>query len=271
MIEKDFDEIENSDFEQRVKIEPYVASRDRYSIPNISLNKAEQESTELMLPSSLESAGEHDQMAELMNECRFGDMKKFKGRVQKIKKSQAKNPAYWNVIAACYIYKKEWAKAKLFLDRAFSLVKNYSPALNNFGVMQASIGEDRFALELFQEAAKENGVVPKINMGITYLKFFHAQKALQAVSTIQGDTHWKVTAIKASSQYMLGNYGESIKYFSSIIEKDQFEKTNFNVNYALALFYNGNKSDARDQFLKGSNHYTLSPELVSSIHAQLGI
>jgi Tfp pilus assembly protein PilF len=269
--EKEFDDIENSDFSTVQDVETYNPKNDRYTLPDVSLNKAQQESTELISNDVLEQLNENDPFAELINECRFGDMKKFKGRIQKIQKMHVKNPAFWNIVASCYIHQRDWPKAKIFIERSLSLVSNYVPAINNYGIFQAAIGDDSMALQMFLQASKGQSVVPKINLSLIYLKYFHAEKALKIISTIQGSPHWKVNAIKGSASFMLGNPAKAVEFFQAIQNKNDLEKSNFNINYSLAIYQAGDKEKAKDQYLKGADHYKISAEMVSEIQKQLGI
>jgi Flp pilus assembly protein TadD len=135
------------------------------------------------------------------------------------------------------LLKKEYRKAILYFNKSLEFKPNYSPALNNIGVMYREMGDDQKAEVAFDSATKSSpyAKTPRFNLAQIYLEYGlsgNARTHLNVLVKAGGDS--TVYNSMAISYLMENNLKLAGKYFSKV-NHDDLEKPEFGINYALYL------------------------------------
>lgn len=147
------------------------------------------------------------------------------------------HPSYWNQVGTCFLLKKEYRKAILYFNKSLEFKPNYSPALNNIGVMYRRMGDDQKAEVAFDSATKSSpyAKTPRFNLAQIYLEYGlsgNARTHLNVLVKAGGDS--TVYNSMAVSYLMEDNLVSAGSYFSKI-KIDDFEKPEFGINYVSYL------------------------------------
>lgn len=163
-----------------------------------------------------------------------------------------KNPSYWNQVGTCYLKQGEIEKALIFYNKAKSLDKSYSPAINNIGVIYQLKGNYPKAKLAYEKAIKENSVslTPVFNLAQILLKFGFTDNAIQYFKFLQNSNmrDVEVTAALASAYLLSGDLKNA---------KDEFERLNeaafkipfIGINYSITLKLLGQIGKSKAIFL----------------------
>jgi hypothetical protein len=98
-----------------------------------------------------------------------------------------KEAAYWNLVGLCFFHQGKMNQAKLYLNKALQVQKDYPPALNNMALILIRSGKDQQAYHLLSLARDKNpyALTPLINMAFLDLKYGFAQSAQQRFSLLE--------------------------------------------------------------------------------------
>lgn len=161
------------------------------------------------------------------------------------------HPIFWNQVGTCYMRQGNRRKALLFYNKALEYKTSYAPAYNNLGVMYRSENEDPKALVAFTRSKKSNNLAktPRFNLAQQYLEYGLYN---QAISMLKGIYHSapkdaEVLTGLGTAYLMKGDIKEALSYFSKI-DDDFWENPHVGINYALAVYLDGNKNKAQDIF-----------------------
>ncbi|MBF0297690.1 MAG: tetratricopeptide repeat protein [Oligoflexia bacterium] len=96
-----------------------------------------------------------------------------------------KYPTYWNLIGNCLLLEGDLAKARLYYNKALELDANYTPALNNLGILYLKEKREQKALAAFIKASKSSlfTITPMYNLANLYTKYGLIEKALPVFET----------------------------------------------------------------------------------------
>ena len=247
----DLSEITNEDFQQERPL-PYNRAQDFYHSQGDKYSKAlNDETMQLLEDVSDTEKTDSDDLAKISRACY---QKEFNDAFQLADSTYNRyrnNPIYWNTLGICFYLKKENRKALLYYNKALEFNAKYVPSLNNIGVMYVAMNEDQKALVAFERAraAGDFSKTPRFNIGQLYLKYGLGKKALATFSALQRLSSDDVDVLNglASAQLMNGDFRASVNTFKQI--DDSFlEEKYIGLNYAVALFYNGQKDEAVDAF-----------------------
>lgn len=245
----DIDSLTNEDFKKEAPI-PYTKEQDYYKDVKDDYSLALNDET-LQLLDDLDNSEEmnKDVLSQISRLCYQKDFNEAFAVADKIYEKYRNNPIYWNQMGTCFYLKKEDRKALLYYNKALEFNSSYVPSLNNIGVMYVRQGEDQKALVAFERAKKGGNFskTPRFNVGQLYLKYGLSKQALSVFSSLYQMNKNDVDVINglASAQLMNGDYSSSVKTFKTISSNYQ-ERHYIGINYALALFLDGKKDEAKD-------------------------
>ena len=241
-------DIKNTDFKP-VKQVKYTKKLDRYSKMNFAESSATNKESLQRIIRFDGNFKVSDTLTELAELCY---LKKFDDAFLKIRNTSriyVKNPIFWNQVGNCYLLKGDKRKALLFYNKALSLEKDYSPALNNLGVMYYGDEDYSRALVAFQKAIRSGDfkAVPRLNLANLYLSYGLYEDAIKLTAGLasKNATDLDILNILGSAYLMKGDFKTSLKYFSQI-NTDFLESATYGINYSLALFKSGRKSAGVD-------------------------
>lgn len=190
-------------------------------------------------------------MGQIGKFCYQGKFSEAYQMIRDNNKAYNDNPIFWTQVGTCFLLDGKRRKALLFYNRALSLKGDYSPALNNLGVMYMRDKDYSRALVAFERARKNAafGKTPRYNLANLYLSFGLYQKAESHLLTLSQVSKQDVDVLNmlATSYLMQGKVDLALNNFEKI-DDDFWEDPKVGINYALALFLKGNKSKAKDVF-----------------------
>lgn len=237
----------NLDFKKLPAVK-YSANKDKYqSTQNAAL------STETLsqLDSSVmgQVANEKDPMSVMMAQCYKADFENAFQIADSIFNSYQKHPSYWNQLGSCHLLKGSERKALLFYNKSLELKSNYSPALNNIGVIYKRNGQDQKAHVAFDKASKSSpfAKTPRYNLAYLYLTNGLSDKSLQIFKSLlsQHPTEVDILIGAANSSALSERWAESLDYFLKIPDS-QRTRSDVGLNMSLAAFKLGKIEAARD-------------------------
>ena len=90
-----------------------------------------------------------------------------------------KESRYWNSLAVCYFLSGKYRKADLYLNKALSIDKKFTPSINNLGVLNNKRKLYKRAFDFFNKSSKVNSfsITPILNKAQVLLKFNLLNKA----------------------------------------------------------------------------------------------
>ena len=247
---KSYTEVTNEDFKAVNKV--------RYKKSDDVLKKVDSEYTGVSNKESLQRVFEFDgdidlsgEMDEIASLCYEGKYNEAKEIIKKTSLKYVDNPIFWNHVGVCFLNKNERRKALLFFNKSLALKKNYSPALNNLGVMYMREGDFSRAFVAFKRAkeSKEFSRTPRLNLANLYVNFGLYKKALSELQTLYSLSKKDVDVLNllAVSYLMSGDTKKAVDMYKKI-DSDFYEKAHVGVNYSLALFVLKQKNEAIDVF-----------------------
>lgn len=159
------------------------------------------------------------------------------------------HPSYWNQIGTCYFIKKEFRKAILYYHRArIKGNKSYAPAMNNLGVIYIHQSRYQEALEAFKRASNvnERALTPKLNIVQLFIKFGQLEKAKQMLIKMKDISvdDPSINALLGTISVYQKDYKQALVYYNFLPEKLLW-RGDYSINYALALYLNGDTKNAR--------------------------
>lgn len=239
--------------------ESFIAPKTvNYNTRKDSLVKVDSELSDATNSESLYRAylldGDHSsatQMDELSKLCYEREFKRAYELAKSIQRTYAKNPIYWNQLGSCFLMEGHRKKALLFYNLALSYRSNYSPTLNNLGVMYSMEKDYSRAQISFEKAIRANQFsrTPRLNLSNLYLSFGLYQNAKKHLSTLESlsSTDVDVLNLSAISALMQQSVKKALGYYSRI-PSNVYSKPKYGINYSLALYSDGQKDEARDVF-----------------------
>ncbi len=159
-----------------------------------------------------------------------------------------KMPSFWTIVGNCFFNINQKEKAQLFYNKALELKPDFSPALNNIGVLLKTKGRAQKALLAFREAEKKDpfAKTPKLNLIYLYLEFGLTQKAnnllLGMLQRYPSDQN--LLLAHALVSFFSGNLSKSQETFEKL-DREQLLHPYVGLNYAYTLILSGKKDQAR--------------------------
>lgn len=246
---KDVDQITQEDFKPVKAI--------RYSKKMDKLLGVESKFTESLNDESMARVisfdGEFSSRTQLDELALYCHQKKFKQAYALVKEKSRKyikNPIFWNHLGTCFLLEGQYRKALLFFNRSLSIKSNYVPALNNLGVMYLKLDDRDRAFVAFKRAVRvgEFKKTPRFNLALLYLKNGLYDETLSVLKPFhKKTTDIDVLNMKAVAYLMRGNLEETLKHFKKI-NSDFYEKAEYGINYAIALYAAGRRQESRRIF-----------------------
>lgn len=173
---------------------------------------------------------------------------KFKEKLDK----NLNNFVYWNQIGTCYILKKEYTKAKNFLDIAMANAKTKkqkSVVLNNLGVIYLEMENIPEAKTTFSEAVKlhSNWLTPRYNLTQIYLNYGIYKKAEEELEFLLKKNSQDVDFLNSMAhlKLMKKNYKSALVYFNKI-PKQYRTRDDVATNLAMTYYMLGLYEDAKN-------------------------
>jgi tetratricopeptide (TPR) repeat protein len=162
-----------------------------------------------------------------------------------------KIPAYWNLIGNCHLVGNDFRKALLFYNKALELNPQFTPSLNNIGVMYLRQNQDAKALLAFQRALKSAkfSSTPRLNLSRLYLKYGLAELAIPLLRGFNPDQTKDIEILhaQASALMMLVKYEAALSFYLRM-PRSTWDRPDIGLNVALTYFALGKKNDALDVF-----------------------
>ncbi len=247
----DLKSIKNSDFKPAPEIK-YSKRKDK-----IFIEKDKNIKENILKVESLDRAELYEEfkvetpLDELSKTCYEKEFEEAKEQIQILEEKYRSNIVFWNQVATCFVLQKEYRKALLFYNKALEFNASYTPVLNNIGVMYEYQGEDEKALIAYKKAAKKDKYsrTPKLNIAYLYLKygmFSKAKSLLRGLHNLNKQDS-EVANAYGNSLVMEGSYSQALEIYS-LIDKDEFEKPEYGLNYAIAMFMSNKKKDSIEIF-----------------------
>ncbi len=172
---------------------------------------------------------------------------KFKAKLDK----NLNNYLYWNQISTCYILKKEYSKAKNFLELAMAQAKTNKQkavVLNNMGVVYLEKKNYHEAKEVFKEAIKLNGdtLTPRFNLVQIYLHFGIYERAEKELVVLLQKAPTDIDFLNslAHVKLMKKDYKTALVYFNRI-PKQYRSRDDVATNLAMTYYMLGLFEDAK--------------------------
>jgi Flp pilus assembly protein TadD len=246
----DLSDINKGDFKPAKQIR-YKKSDDKFS--NVKSNYSAVSNSESLqriykYDGEIELTGQLGRLAKLCYEKNFQDAFKY---VKTINKQYSKNPIFWNQVGTCYLLQGARRKALLFYNKALSLKKNYSPSLNNLGVMYIYERDFSRAFIAFKRAksAKSFSKTPRFNLSNLYLSFGLYDKAIKELNVLYQVSKDDVDVrMMLGSAYLMKNQPKSARPYFLGLNSDFTEMPRFGLNYAMTEYLLGNLERAEDIF-----------------------
>jgi tetratricopeptide (TPR) repeat protein len=192
-----------------------------------------------------------DPISLIVKSCYQNDFSKGLAIADQVYVQYNLHPTYWNQIGTCYFLMGHERKALLYYNKALEVSPNYTPTLNNFGVIYRKNKDDQKALAAFERALKGGALAktPRFNLAQLYLSYGLVDLALPMLKGLEDNTPGDIDVISglASSYFLLGDYQNAVSYFRRI-PQSLFEKPEIGLNFAMTLHYLGEKESARKVF-----------------------
>ena len=181
--------------------------------------------------------------------------------LKSLNKNYAKNknkPSYWNHIGTCYFLNDNISKARMFFQKSHFLAKKqFSPALNNLGLLYLKEKQFEASLRYFQQAIKvaPSSLTPQFNLGHLYLQLGQSKKAEDIFKKLYRINQKDIDVISALGSIALtkGKIKESLAYFKKVSGKD-LRRPDISLNYAMALTQANEKVKAKKVLANIENH-----------------
>jgi predicted Zn-dependent protease len=208
------------------------------------------ESVMMMTNSEQEDVEEKgNQLSQALVRCHRGEVDKALKELVNIGKNYQKHPVYWNTIGICYLVSNNFEKALMFFNKALDVYPNYTPALNNLGVMLLKDASPQKAMVAFERAVKASAfsLTPRINLAMLHLRYYQVDQALQYISPLyqNNPTETELINAMAFANLIKGDYAKAIDFYRTL-KSEHIETARIGLNYALALIMLGDKKSARD-------------------------
>ena len=211
--------------------------------------------------------------------CHHGEYteaeQKFKDQLDKI----LENYVYWNNLSTCYILKKEYNKAKNYLDIALAKAKTNDQkavVLNNFGVVQMENRNFVEAKEYFKKSIELSNkyMTPKYNLSQIYLRHGLYNKAEKHLTELMHKNAKDVDFLNSMAhlKLMQKDFKKSLRFFEQI-PQDYKSRDDVATNLAMTYYMLG-KLDLAKKTLNNSDkedaYYTAAQlEMMKKIEKKL--
>ena len=175
-------------------------------------------------------------------------IEKFKDKLDK----NLDNYLYWNQISTCYILKKEYSKAKNFLDLAMAQAKTdkqKAVIFNNLGVVYLENKNYPEAKEVFKEAVNLNksSLTPRYNLVQIYLHFGIYGRAESELEVLLKSAPSDIDFLNSMAhlKLMKKEYKNALVYFNKI-PKAYRTRDDVATNLAMTYYMLGLYEDAKN-------------------------
>ena len=172
---------------------------------------------------------------------------KFKNKLDK----NLNNFTYWNQIGTCYILKKEYTKAKSFLDIAMANAKNNkqkSVVFNNLGVIYLENKNSPEAKQAFKQAIEQypKWLTPRFNLAQIYLSFGIYQRAQRELNFLLKKNGQDVDFLNSMAhlKLMQRDFKSALVLFNKI-PVDYRSRDDVATNLAMTYFMLGRFEEAK--------------------------
>ncbi|MBI2519684.1 MAG: tetratricopeptide repeat protein [Bdellovibrio sp.] len=249
-IEKEFQNVENSVFEQSVQVK-YDETSDFY--PQVSEEKSSVVSDETLDltrdKETIEAASNEGPVGQAMALCYSSKNNEGFKILQGQAKFNQKNPTYYLALGNCYFLQAKYRMALLYYNKAREISPNFAPAINNIGVVHEIDNLHQNALSAYAAATKSRPLssTPSFNQAQLLLRYNLSKLALPILEKLHQTENNKVEIILALANcYILeGRFGEAVVLFERA--KDNYKlPTQQLLHYAYVMSITGKKNDARD-------------------------
>ena len=246
------EQLTNADFKKQEQVR-YTKDQEQFSSNKGPLNFVSvfgNESVELMNESERDDVVDQgNPLTQSLMRCHKGEIQKALIDLVEIGKVYQKHPVYWNSIGICYLLNKENDKAQMFFNKALDVFPEYTPALNNLGVMLVREGSAQKAMIAFERAVKSAAfsLLPKYNLAVLHLRYYQVNQALQYLIPLYKNypNEQGVIYSLAFAKLLQGEYAQSSGLFKQL-NKEFLRKTEVAINYAIAVALSGDKKAAKE-------------------------
>jgi tetratricopeptide (TPR) repeat protein len=246
----DLDDISNEDFKKQ-KAVAYNANRDFFKGVDSKYSSALNDEGIQRVKKFGGEIDSKDVITSIIMNCYEGEYEDAQEIIRENQEAYRSNPAFWNQVGTCYLLQKERRKALLFYNKALEFDTNYSPALNNLGVLYRKFGEDQKAEVAFKRAIKGNNFAktPRFNLAQLYLTYGLYKFAIKELNVLDRVSKGDVDVLVGigTAHLMSGNPKLALKYFNKI-ESSFYERPYIGLNISYANYLAGKKEVARDIF-----------------------
>jgi tetratricopeptide (TPR) repeat protein len=233
--------IDNKDFKVK-KPKTYIKSADYYEKRNGLLESETQFRV-------IDDNSKKDIITEIVKDCYYGKFEEAFALQKENYQEYLENPGFWNQIGTCHYLQGSYRKALLYYNRSREIDKNYTPAINNMGVLFQAQGKDSKAIEMFKQAIDSSPMskTPKFNLGSLYLKYGLVDKSEVIINSLLKASPNDIGALNlyAHLQGFKGNWNESLKYFEKLLNQKGVSHHS-TISAALVYIKNGKKNKAED-------------------------
>jgi tetratricopeptide (TPR) repeat protein len=242
----------NSDFKKPSQV-AYKKDQDQFGSnkSELKLNSVFANESVMMMSKSEQDdvTDQGNKLSQALIKCHQEQVDTALAELVAIGKNYQKHPVYWNTIGVCYLISNNFEKALMFLNKALDVYPDYTPALNNLGVMLLKDGSPQKAMVAFERAVKSSAfsLTPRLNLAMLHLRYYQVDQALQYILPLYENNPSEVELINAMAFASLvkGDYAKSIGYYRQL-KSEQLETARIGLNFALALIMHGDKKAARD-------------------------
>jgi len=227
------EELSNSDFKPKRQVR-YDATADYHNIGDLVQDALKDESLAKVDQGEIEKLDKRIVGASGL--CYLGQSQEGLKKLDSIYPKYKSNPSYWNQMGTCYLGMNKIRKAKIFYNKALSLKKSYTPAINNLGVVYLKEGKAEKAFAAFKQVLKlrSKSKTAKFNLSSLYIKyglFAKAERMLNDIVQRGGDDKDVLLALSYTYLYR-GNGQRAIGTLSKV--PSEFLRTK---KFSLALYF----------------------------------
>lgn len=246
---KDVSDLKNTDFKKPAPIK-YKVRDDKLYADKTNLSGIYSESIRSNSEDNQEKILEgNDLVTKVISLCYSNKFNEAKPLIVENSSAQLKNPSFWNAVGICYQSQNQKRLATLYYNKALEIDPDYTPALNNFGIMYLHEKSFSKAKVFFEKSVKSSSKshTPKYNLAQINLNQGQpkiANKLFEELYASDMKNNDFLVGYAASS-VALGQYQKAIKLYERL-PKDYFELPYVGTNYAYALKRTGDADKAND-------------------------
>ena len=227
------EELSNEDFKPKRQIR-YDATADYHNIGDLVQDALKDESLAKVDQGEIEKLDR--KIVGASGLCYLGQSQEGLKKLDMIYPKFKSNPSYWNQMGTCYLRMNKIRKAKIFYNKALSLKKSYTPAINNLGVVYIKEAKPEKAFAAFKQVLKlrSKSKTAKYNLSSLYIRyglFAKAESMLRDIIRRGGED--KDVLLALSYTYLYRGNGQ--RGLSTLVKvPSEYLRT---PKFSLALYY----------------------------------